>query len=288
MYQCFPYVGFFFDLRPSYSLSLSECGSSPSLTRARSKGPAGSNGLITKIKAKFKSSSWPLSTLTTLIIRIKALLLLDPNLVKAQVFLSWSPSTLKNLWAPRETTKVKVKVRVQKQHQWKGKFTQKSILQIPPSLYTLFPSWEIEREVFFLQTDLRPQEERGIDNFYMSLSNWNDNAIQQLKRSHRIEQCMKWSSQAIGSYLHATRRVAVRFCSSRTLWDTNRAILGLTVLGPDWSISLSGPIFLLATLHVHFSVFNKLQMSIGPKRLVLIDQFLCPILSFSSPILHII
>lgn len=154
-------------------------------------------------------------------------------------------------------------------------------------LCTHFSQVEKLRERVFCWS-LRPQEERGIDNFYMSLSNWNDNAIQQLKRSHRIEQCMKWSSQAIGSYLHATSRVAVRFCSSRTLWDTNRAILGLTVLGPDWSISLSGPIFLLATLHVHFSVFNKFQKSIGPKRLVLIDQFLCPILSFSSPILHII
>lgn len=39
------------------TVTISECGSSPSLTRARSKGPAGSNGLITKIKAKFKSSS---------------------------------------------------------------------------------------------------------------------------------------------------------------------------------------------------------------------------------------
>jgi len=38
------------------SLTISECGSSPSLPRARSKGP-GSSGLITKIKAKFKSSS---------------------------------------------------------------------------------------------------------------------------------------------------------------------------------------------------------------------------------------
>jgi len=38
------------------SLTISECGSSPSMPRARSKG-AGSTGLITKIKAKFKSSS---------------------------------------------------------------------------------------------------------------------------------------------------------------------------------------------------------------------------------------
>ena len=169
----------------------------------------------------------------------------------------------------------------------KGKVYAKVNLTNTTIFVHTFPKLRNWERGFFCWS-LRPQEERGIDNFYMSLSNWNDNAIQQLKRSHRIEQCMKWSSQAIGSYLHATRRVAVRFCSSRTLWDTNRAILGLTVLGPDWSISLSGPIFLLATLHVHFSVFNKFQKSIGPKRLVLIDQFLCPILSFSSQILHII
>ena len=220
--------------------------------------------------------------MTTLIIRIKAFLILTWSRPKS------SSLDLHKRWRIFEQQG--------KPRKWKWKF-RSSISEresLPKSqsykyhhLCTHFSQVEKLRERGFCWS-LRPQEERGIDKFYMSLSNWNDNAIQQVKRSHRIEQCMKWSSQAIGSYLHATRRVAVRFCSSRTLWDTNRAILGLTVLGPDWSISLSGPIFLLATLHVHFSVFNKFQKSIGPKRLVLIDQFLCVILSFSSPISNII